>query len=85
MEKCPDIFKSSKEVIVLAVEFSEKTLLNSPEIINKTLQNPKLQREIQNILLDEARRLSAKQRMGAEVSVNDSKQILKKASKPFVN
>ena len=85
MEKCPGIFKSSKEVIVLAVEFSDKTLLNSPEIINKTLQNPKLQSEIQNILLEEARRLSAKQRQGTDVTVDESKQLLKKASKPFVN
>jgi zona occludens toxin (predicted ATPase) len=85
MEKCPGIFKSSIEVMVLDVEFSEKTLLNSSEIINKTLQNPKLQSEIQNILLDEARRLSAKQWTVTDVTVDDSKQLLKKASKPFVN
>jgi len=83
MEKCPGLIKSTKETIVLAVKFSNKTLLNSPEIIKKTLQNPKLQNEIQKILLAEAKRLSLKQQQGKSLSIDDSRKFIKTTAKPF--
>jgi hypothetical protein len=84
MGKCKSIPESINDVVVLTVKLSDKTILNSPEIIRRTLRNSKLQHEIQKNLLEEVNRLSARRRKEAGVTVEDSEQLMKKASKPFV-
>lgn len=76
MEKCGTLLDAVKDTLVLAFEFADKTLLNSPETIRKVLEDPKIQLAIKQAAQSEGRRLLEAQKGGKAVTNADGVKVL---------
>jgi hypothetical protein len=79
MDKCGGgggAIEATKETLVLALQFADSTLTDSPEIATKVLQNPRIRKAIESALLSEARRLLKQQQKGQASKADDGKKVL---------
>lgn len=81
MEKCGTLLDAVQDTLVLAVEVADKTLLNSPQMIRKVLDDPKIRTAIEQAALSEARRLAEAQKAGKTITNEDGKQLATKVGK----
>ena len=71
--KCGGVLDAAQESLVLALQVAEKTLLDSPETIQKILNDPKVKTAIEEAATKQAKELLEKQRKGQSVSSDDVK------------
>ena len=71
--KCGGVLDAAQESLVLALQVADKTLLDSPETIQKILNDPKVKTAIEEAATKQAKELLEKQRKGQSVSSDDVK------------
>jgi hypothetical protein len=85
--KCGSLIDSAGETLVLAFKVAGETLLDSPETIQRILQNPKVRNAIESAATAQAKELIQKQQQGKKVTSADVKNsalaVAKKAGGPL--
>lgn len=71
MDKCGGVIDAAQETLVLALKVGERSLLDSPETIEKILNDPRVQRAIKKAAEKQARELVKKQTGGKTVTTDD--------------
>ncbi|MEZ6063812.1 MAG: hypothetical protein R3C19_25975 [Planctomycetaceae bacterium] len=69
--KCGSVLDAAQESLVLALQVAEKTLLESPETIQRILNDPKVKTAIEEAATKQAKELIDQQRKGKAVSSED--------------
>ena len=65
MGKCTEgVISSAKDVVVLAFDLGKETVLDSPDLLAKVLDDSALQKAVRKALLEEGKRLAKLQRQG---------------------
>lgn len=78
MEQCGGLIDAAQDTLVLVFELADKTVLKSPETIQKILDDPKVRKAIEAVALAEAKQLAEKQKKNKPVSSHDVKHSAKK-------
>lgn len=76
MGKCGTTIDAAQETVVLAIDFGEKTIADSPELIEKILKSPKVSKAVEDALMAEAKRLMKKQQGGKAITNEDGTKFL---------
>ena len=80
MSKCPGVIDAAQDTIVVALELADKTILRSPEMIQKVLASDAVRKELEKVLQAEGERLTKLHTAGTKVSAEEAKEMGKKAA-----
>ncbi len=81
MGKCGGVINAAQQTVVLSLEFGEKTILDTPELIEKVLKSPKVNKAITDALMSEAKRLMKQQQGGKPATNADGMKLLETVGK----